>query len=72
LIYVTGNVTFEHNVTTDGALIALGKVTLSNAGAYTTTEVTFNKASLDDALINVMNFRENQSAVRLFTGLPPQ
>jgi phage baseplate assembly protein gpV len=72
LIYVTGNTILENHVQISGALISLGKVILSSggsAGDHDETTVQFNQESLDTERQNVLNFREDQSAIRVFAGI---
>ena len=69
LIYVTGNTIIENRTSLDGALISLGTVQLSNSSATDWSQVVFNLSSLNQAQQNVLNFREDQTAVRIFTGI---
>jgi hypothetical protein len=69
LIYVTQNTIFENYTALTGALISLGTVQISSTSCTDASEIDFSLAALNDARQNVLNFREDQSAVRIFTGI---
>jgi hypothetical protein len=72
LVYVTGSVTLDDFVSIDGTLVALGGVTLSNSGTPADfTTVTRSESALSKIRQGVVSYRENQSAVRTMSGLPP-
>ncbi len=72
LVYVTGSVILDDFVSIDGTLVALGGVTLSNSGTPADfTTVTRSESALSKIRQGVVSYRENQSAVRTMSGLPP-
>jgi hypothetical protein len=69
LIYVTGFTKLENYFEVDGALISLGNVTISSAGSFQPSNAVFSLGNLNAAQQAVLIYREDQSAVRLFSGL---
>jgi hypothetical protein len=69
LVYVTGTTVLENDVYIDGALISLGGVKVSQTGACDLSDVSYSLASLNTAQQTVLNYREDQTETRMFTGI---